>query len=114
MMTIDDSDVTNHHGASDDKRLLEIANTALMSDPPSPDKLKPLIGSSSGDGFDVLPLATDLPAGPVSATPKVRCAFSFFPPRMFLNVVLCFLHVKRLVAYGMQVTYTYKIKNVFI
>jgi hypothetical protein len=114
MMTIDDSDVTNHHGASDDKRLLEIANTALMSDPPSPDKLKPLIGSSSGDGFDVLPLATDQPAGPVSATPKVRCAFSFFPPRMFLNVVLCFLHVKRLVAYGMQVTYTYKIKNVFI
>ncbi|XP_066332424.1 zinc finger protein CONSTANS-LIKE 9-like isoform X1 [Miscanthus floridulus] len=74
MMTIDDSDVTNHHGASDDKRLLEIANTTLMSDPPSADKLKPLIGSSFGDGFDVLPLATYQPAGPVSLTPKVPYA----------------------------------------
>ena len=71
MMTIDDSDVTNHHGPSDEKRLLEITNTTLMIDPPLTEKLKPLIGSSSGDGFDVLPLATDQPAGPVSATPKV-------------------------------------------
>jgi hypothetical protein len=47
MMTIDDSDVTNHHGPSDEKRLLEITNTTLMIDPPLTDKLKPLIGSSS-------------------------------------------------------------------
>jgi len=71
MMTIDGSDVTNRHDTSDDKRLLEIANTTLMSDPPSADKLKSPTGSSSGDGFDVMTLATDQPAGPVSATPKV-------------------------------------------
>jgi len=93
MMTIDDSDVTHHHGASDDKRLLEIANTTLMSDPPSADKLKPLIGSSFGDGFDVLPLATDQPAGPVSVTPKVLCAFHIFLQE---NIVLCFCMSKDL------------------
>ncbi|CAN6274623.1 unnamed protein product [Urochloa humidicola] len=74
MMTIDDSDVTNHCGASDDKRLLEIANTTLMSDPPTDDKLKPLIGSSSSDGFNDLALATDQPAGSVPMTPKVPYA----------------------------------------
>ncbi|CAO1941940.1 unnamed protein product [Urochloa humidicola] len=75
MMTIDDSDVTNHCGASDDKRLLEIASTTLMSDPPTDDKLKPLIGGySSGDGFNVPPLATDQPAGSVPMTPKVPYA----------------------------------------
>jgi hypothetical protein len=83
MMTIDDSDVTNHHDASDDKRLLEIANTTLMSDPPSADKPKPLISSSSGDGFDVLPLATDQPAGSVSVTPKVLYDFHIFLQECF-------------------------------
>ena len=80
MMTIDDGDVTNHCGASDDKRLLEIASTTLMSDPPTGDKLKPLIGSSSGDGFNVLPLATDQPAGSVSMAQKVLW-FSYLPPK---------------------------------
>jgi len=74
MMTIDEGDVTNHCDASDDKRLLEIASTTLMSDPPTGDKLKPLIGSSSGDGFNVLPLATDQPAGSVSMAQKVPYA----------------------------------------
>jgi hypothetical protein len=77
MMTIDDSDVTNHGDASDDKRLLEIANTTLMSDPPTGEKVKPLIGSPSGDGFNVLPLVTDQPAGSDSVTPKVLHGFIF-------------------------------------
>ncbi|KAF8737553.1 hypothetical protein HU200_014100 [Digitaria exilis] len=77
MMTIDDGDVNNLCGASDDKRLLEIASTTLMSDPPTGEKLKPLIGSSSGDGFNILPPATDQPAGPVSTTPKVLVVLSF-------------------------------------
>ncbi|KAL6635043.1 hypothetical protein ACP70R_027714 [Stipagrostis hirtigluma subsp. patula] len=74
MMAIDDSGVSNHCGSAEDKRLLEIASTTLMSDPPTSDKLKPLIGSSSGDGTNILPLAADEPAGPVSMTPKVPCA----------------------------------------
>jgi len=80
MMTIDEGDVTNHCDASDDKRLLEIASTTLMSDPPTGDKLKPLIGSSSGDGFNVLPLAIDQPAGQVSMMQKVLW-FSYLLPK---------------------------------
>uniref|UniRef100_A0A0A9DEI9 CCT domain-containing protein n=1 Tax=Arundo donax TaxID=35708 RepID=A0A0A9DEI9_ARUDO len=71
MMTIDDNGLSNHCDASDDKRLLEIASTTLMSDPPTGDTLKPLIGSSSGDGINILPPDTDQPSGPVSMTPKV-------------------------------------------
>ncbi|XP_062222151.1 zinc finger protein CONSTANS-LIKE 9-like isoform X2 [Phragmites australis] len=74
MMIIDDSGVSNHCGAPDDNRLLEIASTTLMSDPPTGDKIKPLMGSSSGDGINILPLATDQPARPVSMTPKVPYA----------------------------------------
>ncbi|TVU28312.1 hypothetical protein EJB05_19825 [Eragrostis curvula] len=74
MMNIDDSDVSNHCGAMEDKRLLEIASTTLMSDPPPGDKLKPMIGSCSGDEIKNLPLAADQPAGPDSVTPKVADA----------------------------------------
>nr|AQQ11854.1 constans-like protein [Phyllostachys edulis] len=71
MMSIIDSGVSNHCGAPEDSSLLGIASTALTSDPPTGGKLKPLIGSSSGHGINLLPLATDQPAGPVSMTPKV-------------------------------------------
>jgi hypothetical protein len=90
MMTIDGSDVTNRHDTSDDKRLLEIANTTLMSDPPSADKLKSPTGSSSGDGFDVMTLATDQPAGPVSATPKVLLGFHIFLQECFSTLCSVF------------------------
>ncbi|XP_062220162.1 zinc finger protein CONSTANS-LIKE 9-like isoform X1 [Phragmites australis] len=71
MMIIDDSAVSNRCGAPNDNRLLEIASTTLMSEPPTGDNLEPLIGSSSGDGINIVPLATDQPAGPVSMTQKV-------------------------------------------
>uniref|UniRef100_A0A0D9YXL6 CCT domain-containing protein n=1 Tax=Oryza glumipatula TaxID=40148 RepID=A0A0D9YXL6_9ORYZ len=70
MMSINDNDVNNHCGAPEDGRLLDIASTALMSDLPTGDKFKPLIGSSSGDGMNLLPLNSDQPAEPVSTTPK--------------------------------------------
>ncbi|XP_052144307.1 zinc finger protein CONSTANS-LIKE 9-like isoform X2 [Oryza glaberrima] len=73
MMSINDNDVNNHCGAPEDGRLLDIASTALMSDLPTGDKFKPLIGSSSGDGMNLLPLNSDQPAEPVSTTPKAPC-----------------------------------------
>jgi hypothetical protein len=79
MMSINDNDVNNHCGAPEDGRLLDIASTALMSDLPTGDKFKPLIGSSSGDGMNLLPLNSDQPAEPVSTTPKVHASHS--PPK---------------------------------
>jgi hypothetical protein len=78
MMNIDDSGVSNHCDAMDDNRLLEMASTTLMSDPPTGGNLKPLIGSSSADEINALPLATDQPDGPVPMMPKVLHAFFSF------------------------------------
>lgn len=75
MMNIDDSGVSSHCDSMNDNRLLEIASTTLMSDQPTGDKLKPMIGSSSGDGTHTLPLATDQPAGSNPVMPKVLYGF---------------------------------------
>lgn len=65
MMSINDIGASNHCGAQQGSSLLDIANTTLMSDPPTDEKLK------SGDGMNLRPLATHQPAEPVSMTPKV-------------------------------------------
>lgn len=70
MMSINDSGVNNHYAAEQESSLLDIASTALMSHPPTVEKLKPL---NSGDGMNLRPLATHQPAGSVSVTPKVQC-----------------------------------------
>ncbi|CAN6217315.1 unnamed protein product [Urochloa humidicola] len=70
MMSISDSGVSNQDNASEDNNLLDIASATLMSDLDTCDK--PLVGSSSGAGVNLLPLATDQTAGSVdSTTPKV-------------------------------------------
>ncbi|CAN6162343.1 unnamed protein product [Urochloa humidicola] len=70
MMSISDSGVSNQDNASGDNNLLDIASATLMSDLDTCDK--PLAGSSSGAGVNLLPLATDQTAGSVdSTTPKV-------------------------------------------
>uniref|UniRef100_A0ACD5YYB7 Uncharacterized protein n=1 Tax=Avena sativa TaxID=4498 RepID=A0ACD5YYB7_AVESA len=75
MMNINDTGVSNHCGTQQGNGLPEIANTTLMSDPPTDEKLK------SGDGMNTLPLAT-LPTHqtvePVSVTPKVPCDDDMF------------------------------------
>nr|WCD39349.1 CO [Stipa breviflora] len=70
MMSINDVGVSNHCGASPNGRLLDIANTILMSDSPTGEKLKPL---TSADGMNRMLLATHQPTGPISMTPKVSC-----------------------------------------
>ncbi|RCV11302.1 hypothetical protein SETIT_2G175000v2 [Setaria italica] len=70
MMSISDSGVSNQDNAAGDNNLLDMASATLMSDLDTCDK--PLVGSSSGAGVNLLPLATDQAAGSVdSTTPKV-------------------------------------------
>ncbi|OEL24394.1 Zinc finger protein CONSTANS-LIKE 9 [Dichanthelium oligosanthes] len=70
MMSISDSGVSNQDNAAGDNNLLDIACATLMSDLDTCDK--PLVGSSSGAGVNLLPLATDQTDGSVdSTTPKV-------------------------------------------
>ncbi|KAF0903400.1 hypothetical protein E2562_027693 [Oryza meyeriana var. granulata] len=72
MMSICDSGVSNQDNAAGDSSLLDIASATLMSDLDTAGKLKSLVGSSSEAGVNLLPLATDQPAGSVdSATAKV-------------------------------------------
>lgn len=72
MMNINDSRISNHCGAQQGNGLPDIANTMLMSDPPTGEKLK------SGDEMNLRPLATHQPAEPVSVTPKVPCDEDMF------------------------------------
>ncbi|XP_020173273.1 zinc finger protein CONSTANS-LIKE 10 isoform X1 [Aegilops tauschii subsp. strangulata] len=65
MMSINDSGVSNHCGVQQDCSLLDIANTSLMSDPPTVEKLK------SEDEMNLRPLPTHQPAQSVSMAPKV-------------------------------------------
>ncbi|XP_062233041.1 zinc finger protein CONSTANS-LIKE 9-like isoform X1 [Phragmites australis] len=72
MMSISDSGVSNQDNAAGDNSLLDIASATLMSDLDTCDRLKSLVGSSSGAGVNLLPLATDQTAGSMySTTPKV-------------------------------------------
>jgi hypothetical protein len=65
MMSISDSGVSNQDNAAGD--MLDIASATLISDLGTCDK--PLVGSSSGAGVNLLPLATDQTAGSVDSTP---------------------------------------------
>ncbi|XP_066371427.1 zinc finger protein CONSTANS-LIKE 9-like isoform X2 [Miscanthus floridulus] len=67
MMSISDSGVSNQDNAAGDNNLLDIASATLISDLGTCDK--PLVGSSSGAGVNLLPLATDQTAGSVDSTP---------------------------------------------
>ncbi|KAL6596682.1 hypothetical protein ACP70R_047325 [Stipagrostis hirtigluma subsp. patula] len=72
MMSISDSGVSNQDNAAGDNTLLDLASATLMSDLDTCDKLKPLVGSSSGAGVNLHPPATNQTAGSVdSTTPKV-------------------------------------------
>ncbi|KAF7080152.1 hypothetical protein CFC21_084270 [Triticum aestivum] len=64
MMSINDSGVSNHCGVQQDCSLLDIANSSLMSDPPTSEKLK------SEDEMNLQPLPTHQPAQSVSMAPK--------------------------------------------
>lgn len=67
MMSINDSGVSNHCHDQQDSSLLDIANTSLISDPHTGEKLK-----SSGE-MNLRPLPTHQPAQSVSMAPKVPC-----------------------------------------
>ncbi|AQL03224.1 Zinc finger protein CONSTANS-LIKE 9 [Zea mays] len=69
MMSISDSGVSNQDNAAGDSILLDIASATLVSDIGTCDKL--LVGSSSGAGVNLLPLATGQTetAGSVDSTP---------------------------------------------
>lgn len=67
MMSISDSGVINQDNAAGDNNLSDIASATLISDLGTSDK--PLVGSSSGAGVNLLPLATDQTAGSVDSTP---------------------------------------------
>ena len=67
MMSISDSGVSNQDNAAGDNNLLDMASATLISDLGTCDK--PLVGSSSGAGVNLLPLATDQTAGSVDSTP---------------------------------------------
>ncbi|KAJ1259058.1 hypothetical protein BS78_10G124300 [Paspalum vaginatum] len=70
MMSISDSGLSNQDNAAGDGNLLGTPSATLMSDLDTCDR--PLVGSSSGAGVNLLPLATDQTAGSVdSTTPKV-------------------------------------------
>ncbi|KAL6909901.1 hypothetical protein ACP4OV_001560 [Aristida adscensionis] len=71
MMSISDSGVSNQDNAAGDNTFLDIASATLMSDLDTCDKPKPLVGSSSGAGVNLLSFATDQTAEAVdSTTPK--------------------------------------------
>ncbi|EER89633.1 hypothetical protein BDA96_10G152400 [Sorghum bicolor] len=67
MMSISDSGVSSQDNAAGDNNLLDIASETLISDLGTCDK--PLVGSSSGAGVNLLPLATDQTAGSVDSPP---------------------------------------------
>ncbi|KAF7085637.1 hypothetical protein CFC21_089039 [Triticum aestivum] len=67
MMSINDSGVSNHCGAQQDSSLLDMANTSLISDPHTGEKL------NTGDEMNLRPLPTHQPAQSVSMAPKVPC-----------------------------------------
>nr|CAB3456803.1 unnamed protein product [Digitaria exilis] len=70
MMSISDSGVSNQDNAAGDHNLLDVASATLLCDLDTCDK--PLVGSSSGAGVNLLQPATDQTAGFVdSRTPKV-------------------------------------------
>ncbi|XP_062228700.1 zinc finger protein CONSTANS-LIKE 9-like isoform X2 [Phragmites australis] len=72
LMSISDSGISNQGNAAGDNSLLDIASATLMSDLDTCDRPKSLVGSSSGAGVNLLPLATDQTAGSMdSSTPKV-------------------------------------------
>ncbi|XP_025811895.1 zinc finger protein CONSTANS-LIKE 9-like isoform X2 [Panicum hallii] len=71
MMSISDSGVSNQDNAAGDNNLFDIASATLMSDLDTCDK--PLVGSSSGAGVNLLPLATDQAAGTVDSTTTKDC-----------------------------------------
>ncbi|KAG2605900.1 zinc finger protein CONSTANS-LIKE 9-like isoform X3 [Panicum virgatum] len=66
MMSISESGVSNQDNAAGDNNLFDIASATLTSDLDTCDK--PLVGSSSGAGVNLLPLAPDQTAGTVDST----------------------------------------------
>jgi hypothetical protein len=81
MMSISDSVVSNQDNAAGDYSLLDIASAPLMNDLDSCDSDKSLVGSSSGVGVNLLPVATDQTARPGdSTTPKVLSDFHILKP----------------------------------
>ncbi|KAK3129005.1 hypothetical protein QOZ80_6BG0469960 [Eleusine coracana subsp. coracana] len=72
MMSISDSGASTQDNAAGDNSLLDIASATLTDDVDTRDRVKSLVGSSSGAGVNLLPIATDPTAGPVGGTtPKV-------------------------------------------
>ncbi|KAG2605901.1 zinc finger protein CONSTANS-LIKE 9-like isoform X1 [Panicum virgatum] len=71
MMSISESGVSNQDNAAGDNNLFDIASATLTSDLDTCDK--PLVGSSSGAGVNLLPLAPDQTAGTVDSTTTKDC-----------------------------------------